>query len=87
MTKTDLHTLVDALPDESVDAAARLLVRIAESPLADLGPAELDRLEGLVETLEILNDKDFLDRLRVSLAEVERDEFIPLDSVAADLGR
>lgn len=33
MTKADLHRLVDELPDEAVDVAARLLEHATEDPM------------------------------------------------------
>jgi hypothetical protein len=42
MTKTELHRLVDALPDESLDAAAVLLRRARDPVLAQLDAAPYD---------------------------------------------
>jgi hypothetical protein len=42
MTKTELHRLVDALPDESLPAAAILLRRAQDPVVAKLDAAPLD---------------------------------------------
>ena len=42
VTKAELHDLVDALPDESLDAAAILLRRAQDPLLARLEAAEFD---------------------------------------------
>jgi hypothetical protein len=42
MTKAELHELVDALPDESLDAAATLLRRARDPLLAKLDAAPYD---------------------------------------------
>ena len=42
MTKTELHRLVDALPDESLDAAAVLLMRARDPVVAKLDAAPYD---------------------------------------------
>jgi hypothetical protein len=48
MTKAELHRLVDALPDESLDAAAVLLMRVCDPVVAKLDAAPYDD-EGLTE--------------------------------------
>lgn len=48
MTKTELHQLVDALPDESLPAAA-ILLRRAQDPVAaklDAAPFDEEKLTG-----------------------------------------
>jgi hypothetical protein len=42
VTKAELHELVDALPDESVDAATILLRRAKDPVVARLDAAEFD---------------------------------------------
>ena len=42
VTKAELHDLVDALPDESLDAAAILLRRAQDPDLARLEAVEFD---------------------------------------------
>ena len=42
VTKAELHELVDALPEESLDAAAILLRRAQDPVLARLDAAEFD---------------------------------------------
>ena len=42
VTKAELHELVDALPDESLDAAAILLTRAQDPLVARLEAAEFD---------------------------------------------
>lgn len=42
MTKTELHRLVDALPEESLDAAAALLRRAQDPAVAKLDAAPYD---------------------------------------------
>jgi hypothetical protein len=42
MTRTDLHRLVDVLPDESIDAAGILLKRAQDPLVAVLEAAPLD---------------------------------------------
>jgi hypothetical protein len=56
MTKTDLHQLVDALPDEAVEAAGILLKRVLRG--------EVDPEQAWVWTTE------WQDQLRSSLADV-----------------
>ena len=42
MTKTELHRLVDALPDQSLEAAAVLLRRAQDPVVAELDAAPYD---------------------------------------------
>lgn len=42
MTKTELHRLVDELPDESLEAVGRLLERAQDPVIAQLDAAPLD---------------------------------------------
>lgn len=42
MTKTELHRLVDALPEESLEAAAILLRRARDPVVAELDAAPFD---------------------------------------------
>jgi hypothetical protein len=42
VTKAELHVLVDALPDESLDAAAILLRRAQDPVIAQLDAVEFD---------------------------------------------
>ena len=56
MTKADLHELVDALPDETVDGAAELLKRLARG--------EIDPEQAWVWTPE------WQEQLRSSLADL-----------------
>jgi hypothetical protein len=54
MTKTELHRLVDALPDESLPAAAILLQRAQDPVAAKLDAAPFDDEELTDEELRIV---------------------------------
>lgn len=72
MTKAELHELVDALPDESLDAAA-ILLRRAQDPL-------LARLEAVEFDDEPLTDDD-----REAIAAARAEPAIPWAEAKADL--
>jgi hypothetical protein len=55
MTKTELHRLVDALPDESLPAAAILLRRAQDPVAAKLDAAPIDDEELTDEDLRAVN--------------------------------
>lgn len=55
VTKAELHDLVDALPDESLDAAAMLLRRAQDPTLARLEAAEFDDEPLTAEDREVLD--------------------------------
>lgn len=54
MTKTELHELVDALPDESLPAAAILLRRAQDPVIAKLDAAPYDDEELSEDDLEAI---------------------------------
>jgi len=56
VTKTELHKLVDALPDESLPAAAILLRRAQDPVAAKLDAAPLDDEELTDEDLRAINE-------------------------------
>lgn len=56
MTKTELHKLVDALPDESLPAAAILLRRAQDPIAAKLDAAPYDDEELADEDLRAVNE-------------------------------
>jgi hypothetical protein len=56
MTKTELYELVDALPDESLPAAAILLRRARDPVIAKLDAAPYDDEELTEEDLRALRD-------------------------------
>jgi hypothetical protein len=56
MTKTELHKLVDALPDESLPAAAVLLRRAQDPVMAKLDAAPYDDEELTGEDLRAIKD-------------------------------
>jgi hypothetical protein len=71
MTKTELHKLVDALPDESLPAAAILLRRAQDPVMAKLDAALLDDEELTGEDLHAVNDARSEPGLSWSDAEAE----------------
>lgn len=56
MTKTELHRLVDALPDESLPAAAILLRRAQDPIMAKLDASPLDDEELTEEDLRAIKE-------------------------------
>lgn len=56
MTKTELHRLVDALPDESLPAAAILLRRAQDPVVAKLDAAPFDDEELSDEDLRAIRE-------------------------------
>jgi hypothetical protein len=56
MTKTELHRLVDALPEESWDAAAELLRRAQDPVMANLDAAPYDDEELTEEDLRAVRE-------------------------------
>ncbi|MBS1862259.1 MAG: hypothetical protein JSS68_11175 [Actinobacteria bacterium] len=56
MTKTELHRLVDALPDESLPAAAILLRRAQDPVVAKLDAAPVDDEELTDEDRRAIQD-------------------------------
>jgi len=56
MTKTELHELVDALPDESLPAAAILLRRAQDPVVAKLDAAPYDDEELTDDDLEAVRE-------------------------------
>jgi hypothetical protein len=56
MTKTELHRLVDALPDESLPAAAILLQRAQDPVMAKLDAAPYDDEELTEEDLRAVKE-------------------------------
>jgi len=56
MTKTELHELVDALPDESLPAAAILLRRAQDPVVAKLDAAPYDDEELTDDDLQAVRD-------------------------------
>ena len=56
MTKTELHQLVDDLPEESLDAAAVLLRRAQDPVVAKLDAAPFDDEELTAEDIEAVRE-------------------------------
>lgn len=56
MTKTELHRLVDALPDESLPAAAILLRRAQDPVVAKLDAAPIDDEELTAEDRRVIKE-------------------------------
>jgi hypothetical protein len=56
MTKTELHRLVDDLPEESLEAAAELLRRARDPVVAELDAAPYDDEELTEEDLEAIRE-------------------------------
>jgi hypothetical protein len=56
MTKTELHQLVDDLPEESLDAAAVLLRRAQDPVVAKLDAAPFDDEELTAEDVEAVRE-------------------------------
>lgn len=56
MTKTELHRLVDALPEESLEAAAILLRRARDPVVAELDAAPIDDEEFTREDEEAVRE-------------------------------
>jgi hypothetical protein len=71
MTKTELHKLVDALPDESLPAAAILLRRAQDPVMAKLDAAPLDDEELTDEDLRATKEARSESALSWSDAEAE----------------
>ncbi len=72
MTKTELHRLVDALPDESLDAAAVLLMRARDPVVAKLDAAPYD-------------DEELTEEDREAVREALAEPGIPWSEVEVDL--
>jgi hypothetical protein len=72
MTKTELHRLVDALPDESLPAAAILLRRAQDPVVAKLDAAPLD-------------DEELTDEDRLAIKESREEPGIAWSEVEAEL--
>jgi hypothetical protein len=72
MTKTELHRLVDALPDESLDAAAVLLTRARDPVVAKLDAAPYD-------------DEELIDEDREDVREALAESGVPWSKIEADL--
>lgn len=72
MTKAELHELVDALPDESVDPAGVLLRRAQDPVLAKLDAAPCDE--------EPFDDED-----RAAAEEALREPGVPWHDVSSEL--
>lgn len=72
MTKTELHRLVDALPDESLPAAAILLRRAQDPVVAKLDAAPLD-------------DEELTDEDRRAIQESREEPGIAWSEVEAEL--
>jgi hypothetical protein len=71
MTKADLHKLVDALPDESLLAAAILLRRAQDPVMAKLDAAPLDDEELTGEDLRVIKEARSESAISWSNAEAE----------------
>jgi hypothetical protein len=72
MTKTELHRLVDALPDESLPAAAILLRRAQDPVVAKLDVAPLD-------------DEELTDEDRRAIQESRKEPGIAWSEVESEL--
>jgi hypothetical protein len=72
MTKAELHDLVDALPEESFDAAAILLRRARDPLLAKLDAAPYD-------------DEPLTDADRDAITEAKGEPSLPWADVAPEL--
>jgi hypothetical protein len=76
MTRADLHRLVDGLPDEALDSAARLLERATDPMIWMLDAAPLDD-EPFTE-----EEQAEVERARQAL---RRGEGIPLEQLMSEL--
>lgn len=72
VTKAELHELVDALPEESLDAAAVLLRRARDPVLAQLDAVEFD-------------DEPVTDEDRAAIDAARADPPIPWSEAKAEL--
>ncbi len=72
MTKTELHRLVEALPDESLDAAGVLLLRAQDPVVAKLDAAPYD-------------DEELTEEDRKAMREAVREPGIPWSDAESDL--
>ena len=72
MTRTELHRLVDALPDESLPAAAMLLRRAQDPVAAKLDAAPYD-------------DEELTDEDRRAVEEARKETGISLSDAEAEL--
>ena len=72
MTKAELHDLVDALPEDSVDAAGVLLRRAQDPVLAKLEAAPFD-------------DEPFTDEDRQAVEAARREPGVPWHEVSSEL--
>ena len=73
MTKADLHDLVDALPDEAIDAAGVLLRRAQDPVLAKLEAARYD-------------DEAFTDSDRTAVEDGASEPAVPWSEASSELG-
>jgi hypothetical protein len=73
MTKAELHRLVDALPDESLSAAAELLRRAQDPVIARLDAATYDDEELSAEDLRAVREARSEPGMAWSQAEAELD--------------
>jgi len=71
MTKTELHRLVDDLPEESLEAAAVLLQRAKDPVVAELDAAPYDDEEFTEDDVEAV--RDALAETAVSWSEAKRE--------------
>jgi hypothetical protein len=73
MTRGDLHALVDALPEESIDSAAELLRRAQDPVVAKLDAAPYD-------------DEPLSEEERAAVEESRREPAVPWAQAASELG-
>lgn len=79
----ELRSNLSSLLDDVSDRRDHVLVTRNGTPAAALVP--IDEYEALEETAEILSDPDALSALEVGLAELERDETVPLGELRKEL--
>jgi PHD/YefM family antitoxin component YafN of YafNO toxin-antitoxin module len=79
--RDQLTRLPEMLAEED-EAGAAIITRHGKPVLAVL---PWDTYESIIETLEILSDKELMASVREGIEQVERGEFIPWEDVKAEL--
>jgi prevent-host-death family protein len=81
---TQARHQITSLPDLLAKEPGAVAVTRRGKPVLAVMPWEL--YESIVETLEIMGDKDLMATLRKSIKEVEHGKTIPWETVKAKLG-
>ncbi len=81
---TEARHELTSLPERFAKEPGAVAVTRRGKPVLAIMPWEL--YESLVETLEIMGDKDLMASLRKSIKEAEAGKMIPWDQVKKDLG-